>query len=205
MNSLSTYIKQRFSISLWCLVAIMLIAISLKDFSISLVHVYSIPFVLFFLFIMRLFDDLASAKIDSEKVNRDYTNEVTKKELQIILIFSDIVLISILAFFDTERAVNLFLFLVVNTILYYLLFNVSKFRYFLPLLKYPFIIYILNLEPSFNIIAVYSAFVIFEMLEDPLFPNYLLTNYRAAIPDKKIIPYLFLLFFLLTQIILKNV
>jgi len=205
MNSLSTYIRQRFNISLWCLVAIMLIVISLNDFSISLVHVYCIPFVLFFLFIMRLFDDLASAKIDSGKVNRDYTNEVTKKELQIILIISQIVLISILAFFDTERAVNLFLFWVVNTILYYFLFNVSKFRYFLPLLKYPLIIYILNLEQSFNLIAVYGAFVIFEMLEDPLFPSYLLTNYKAAIPDKKIIPYLFLLFFLLTQIILKNV
>jgi hypothetical protein len=183
----------------------MLIAISLKDFSISLVHVYSIPFVLFFLFIMRLFDDLASAKIDSEKVNRDYTNKATKKELQIILIISQIVLISIVAFFDTKIAVNLFFFLFGNNILYYLLFNVSKFRYFLPLLKYPFIIYILNLESSFNLIAVYGAFVVFEMLEDPLFPNYLLTNYKSAIPDKKIIPYLFLLFFLLTQIILKNV
>ena len=82
MNSLSKYIRQRFNISLWCLVAIMLIALSLKEFSISLVHVYSIPFVLFFLFTMRLFDDLASAKIDSEEANRDYTNEVTKKELQ---------------------------------------------------------------------------------------------------------------------------
>lgn len=205
MNSLSTYIRQRFNISLWCLVAIMLIALSLKEFSISLVHVYSIPFVLFFLFTMRLFDDLASAKIDSEEANRDYTNDVTKKELQTILIISQIVLISILAFFDMERAVNLFFFLVFNTILYYLLFNVSKFRHFLPLLKYPFVIYILNLEPSFNLIAVYVAFVIFEMLEDPLFPNYLLTNYKAAIPDKKIIPYLFLLLFLLTQIILKNV
>ena len=100
----------------------MLIALSLKEFSISLVHVYSIPFVLFFLFTMRLFDDLASAKIDSEEANRDYTNEVTKKELQTILIISQIVLISILAFFDMERTVNLFFFLVFNTILYYLLF-----------------------------------------------------------------------------------
>ena len=205
MNELSTYIRQRFNISLWFLVALMLIAISLKDFTISLVHVYSIPFVLFFLFIMRLFDDLASAKIDSDKARRDYTNEVIKKELQIILIISQIVLILFLAFFDTERARNLFIFLVVNSILYYLLFNVSKFRYFLPLLKYPFIIYILNLEPTFNLIAVYSAFVIFEMLEDPLFPNYLLTNYNMAIPEKKMVPYVFLLFFLLTQIILKNV
>lgn len=205
MNRLSTYIRQRFNISLWCLVAVMLIAISLKDFTILLVHVYSLPFVLFFLFIMRLFDDLASAKIDSEKAKRDYTNEVTKKELQIILIISQMILLAILAFFDSERAVNLFLFLVVNTILYYSLFHVSNFRYFLPLLKYPFIIYILNLEPTFNLIAVYGAFVIFEMLEDPLFPNYLLTNYNVAIPEKKIVPYLFLLFFLLTQIILKNV
>lgn len=183
----------------------MLIAISLKDLSISLVHVYCIPFVLFFLFIMRLFDDLASAKIDSEKVSRDYTNEATKKELQIILIISQIVLILIIAFFDTERVMNLLLFFILNTILYCILFNVSKFRYFLPLLKYPFVIYIINIEPSFNLIVVYGAFVIFEMLEDPLFPNYLLTNYKAAIPHKKIIPYLFLLFFLLTQIILKNV
>ena len=144
MKKLSTYIRQRFNISLWFLVALMLIAISLKDFTISLVHVYSIPFVLFFLFIMRLFDDLASAKIDSDKARRDYTNEVIKKELQIILIISQIVLILFLAFFDTERARNLFIFLVVNSILYYLLFNVSKFRYFLPLLKYPFIIYILK-------------------------------------------------------------
>ena len=205
MKKLSTYIRQRFNISLWFLVALMLIAISLKDFTISLVHVYSIPFVLFFLFIMRLFDDLASAKIDSDKARRDYTNEVIKKELQIILIISQIVLILFLAFFDTETARNLFIFLVVNSILYYLLFNVSKFRYFLPLLKYPFIIYILNLEPTFNLIAVYGAFVIFEMLEDPLFPNYLLTNYNVAIPEKKMVPYVFLLFFLLTQIILKNV
>ena len=50
---------------------------------------------------MRLFDDLASAKIDSDKARRDYTNEVIKKELQIILIISQIVLILFLAFFDT--------------------------------------------------------------------------------------------------------
>lgn len=154
---------------------------------------------------MRLFDDLANATFDSQKENRDYTNEQNNKTLQILLSTFQLALVLILAFFDTKRTVYLVFFLIGNTLLYKLLFNVSKFRYFLPLLKYPFIIYILNLETSYNLITIYSAFVIFEMLEDPSFPNYLLTHYKATMPDKKFLPYLFLLFFLFTQIILKYV
>jgi hypothetical protein len=113
MNSLSTYIKQRLNISLWSLVALMIIALSLKDFSISLVQFYSLPFVIFFLFIMRLFDDLASAEIDKGKENRSYTTITTKKELQKYLVTAQLILLSTLAIFDIKRAMYLLALMIV--------------------------------------------------------------------------------------------
>jgi len=166
MNSLSTYIKQRLNISLWSLLAVMLIALSLKDFSISLVQFYSLPFVIFFLFIMRLFDDLASAEIDKGKENRSYTTITTKKELQKYLVTAQLILLSTLAIFDIKRAMYLLAFFILNHFLYYVLFDISKFRYFLPLLKYPFIIFLLSLKLSYILVLVYCAVVLFEIMTD---------------------------------------
>lgn len=166
MNSLSTYIKQRLNISLWSLLAVMLIALSLKDFSISLVQFYSLPFVILFLFIMRLFDDLASAEIDKGKENRSYTTMTTKKELQKYLVTAQLILLSTLAIFDIKRAMYLLSFFILNHFLYYVLFDISKFRYFLPLLKYPFIIFLLSLKLSYILVLVYCAVVLFEIMTD---------------------------------------
>lgn len=202
MSSIGTYIKQRVSIGLWSLVALILIALSLKDFSITSFELYSFPFVLFFLLTLRLFDDLASAEIDKGKENRAYTNEATKSELQNYLFVAQLILLVTLSMFDLKRALFLLGFLVVNNLLYITFYTKSKFRYFLPLLKYPFVIFLLSLDLSFHILFVYLAFIVFEMLEDQLFPGYLLEEYNIAVINKKYIPYLFLLLFLITHLIL---
>lgn len=202
MNSLATYIKQRVNIKLWSIVALMLIVLSLKDFSVSYFELYSFPFVLFFLLILRLFDDLASAKTDKGKENRAYTNQATKNELEPILILAQLILLIAISSFDVKRALFLLLFFVAIHLLYLTLYNIAKFRYFLPLLKYPFVVYLLNFDHSFHILVVYIAFIVFEMLEDHLFPGYLLTRYNNTLLNKKHIPYLFLICFLLTHLIL---
>jgi hypothetical protein len=201
MNSLGTYIEQRANMGLWSLVSLFMIALSLKDFSISSAELYSFPFVLFFLLTMRLFDDLAIAEIDEGKENRSYTTVTTKKELEKILILAQLILFVSLAFFDLKRALLLLLFFAANHILYIYLFAKAKFRYFLPLLKYPFVVYILTFDFSFWTLTIYIAFMVFEMLEDQLFPGYLLARYNITIFNKKYIPYLFLLFFLLTHLV----
>ena len=202
MNSLGTYFNQRVNIRLWIVVAAVLIALSLKDFSISSFELYSFPFVLFFLLTLRLYDDLASSKIDQGKENRSYTNRETKKELQLYSVLAQLILLLTLAIFDIKRALFLLLFFVVIHLLYITLFNKSKFLYFLPLLKYPFVVYLLNFDFSFRILGVYIAFIVFEMLEDQLFPGYLLSKYNSTKLNKKYIPYLFILFFLITHLIL---
>ena len=202
MNSLGTYFNQRVNIRLWIVVAAVLIALSLKDFSISSFELYSFPFVLFFLLTLRLYDDLASSKIDQGKENRSYTNRETKKELQLYSVLSQLILLLTLAIFDIKRALFVLLFFVVTHLLYITLFNKSKFRYFLPLLKYPFVVYLLNFDFSLRILGVYIAFIVFEMLEDQLFPGYLLSKYNSTKLNKKYIPYLFILFFLITHLIL---
>jgi hypothetical protein len=202
MNSLGTYFNQRVNIRLWIVVAAVLIALSLKDFSISSFELYSFPFVLFFLLTLRLYDDLASSKIDQGKENRSYTNRETKKELQLYSVLAQLILLLTLAIFDIKRALFVLLFFVVTHLLYITLFNKSKFRYFLPLLKYPFVVYLLNFDFSCRILGVYIAFIVFEMLEDQLFPGYLLSKYNSTKLNKKYIPYLFILFFLITHLIL---
>jgi len=202
MNSLGTYFNQRVNIRLWIVVAAVLIALSLKDFSISSFELYSFPFVLFFLLTLRLYDDLASSKIDQGKENRSYTNRGTKKELQLYSVLAQLILLLTLAIFDIKRALFLLLFFVVTHLLYITLFNKYKFRYFLPLLKYPFVVYLLNFDLSFRILGVYIAFIVFEMLEDQLFPGYLLSKYNSTKLNKKYIPYLFILFFLITHLII---
>ncbi|MFM7023407.1 MAG: hypothetical protein ACKOXB_10545 [Flavobacteriales bacterium] len=170
MNSLRTYIQERINIFLWSGVALLLIALSLTDLSFSTFQLYAFPFVLFFLLTLRLSDDLASAEIDKGKENRSYTNDTTKKELQKFSFVAQGILVATLAIFDYKRAVIALAFLVVNHLLYAVLFNITKLRYFLPLLKYAFIIYVLNLELSFNILAVVFAFITFESVEDQSFP-----------------------------------
>jgi hypothetical protein len=202
MNSLGTYFNQRVNIRLWIVVAAVLIALSLKDFSISSFELFSFPFVLFFLLTLRLYDDLASSKIDQGKENRSYTNRETKKELQLYSVLSQLILLLTLAIFDIKRALFVLLFFVVTHLLYITLFNKSKFRYFLPLLKYPFVVYLLNFDFSVRILGVYIAFIVFEMLEDQLFPGYLLSKYNSTKLNKKYIPYLFILFFLINHLIL---
>lgn len=120
---------------------------------------------------MRLFDDLASAEIDKGKDNRSYTTETTKKELQKYLVTAQLTLLSTLAIFDGKRALYLLAFFILNYFLYYVLFGISKFRYFLPLLKYPFVIYLLSLKLSFILLLVYCAFVLFEIVTDKTILN----------------------------------
>jgi hypothetical protein len=117
----------------------------------------------------RLFDDLASAKVDEGKENRAYTKAETKSALRKYLVGAQLLLLSMLVFFDMQRAVVLLVFFAVNQVLYFFLFEISGFRYFLPLIKYPFVIYILRLKLSLVIPLVYAVAVIIEMATDKHF------------------------------------
>lgn len=183
-------------------VSLFLILLSLQELKISQFHVLSLPFVFLFLIVMRLFDDIASAEVDKAKENRIYTTVCVKNELKRVLIALHLILLGVLSIFDIQRALLLLLFFALNQLLYSFLFKRAKCRYFLPLFKYPFVVFLLNFELSYQLVAVYFAFVIFEMLDDKTFPGYLLEGYKGSLINKKYFPYFFLFLFLLIHLIL---
>ncbi len=202
MNSLKIYYKQRINLALWSLVTLFLVALSLQEFHLSKFHILSFPFVLFFLLNMRLFDDLANVEFDANKENRAYTNPIHQQDLKKLLIAGNLILLITLFLFSQQRALYLFLFLLLNQFFYAFFIKVGNFRYFLPLLKYPFVIFLLNLSYSYTISEVFIAFIVFEILDDKTFPGELLSSNKISLKTQKVLAYLFLLLILVFHLIL---
>ncbi len=188
--------------------------------------------ILFFLFLMRLYDDIQNAITDKLKENRIYTEVKARKKLSVVLCILFIPFLIIVSFYKTELFFYVIGFIVINHILYFLLFDLKNFKSYLPLLKYPLVsIALLN---GFNwvCLALFIAMVVFELLEDSKFPMEYNYNYPLAIValvlllptvlieyfvllffitsitfftisrKKKWTPYIFLLLFLTTRLII---
>lgn len=137
--------------------------------------------ILFFLFLMRLYDDIQNAIIDKLKENRIYTEIKAQKKLSVVLGILLIPFLIIFYLYKTELLFYVIGFIVINQILYLILFDLKNFKSYLPLLKYPLVsIALLN---GFNwvCLALFVAMVVFELLEDSKFPMEYNYSYPLAI------------------------
>lgn len=130
------------------------------------------------LFCFRLFDDLASWKVDAGKPDRIYTDRNSHAILRNFLIVFSAILIGIIWIFNADAAVALLTFSVFNLIAYSLLFKTWTWRFILPLLKYPFLCFLLyvffkNEAISTHEILIsaslFPAFLLFEIFDDENF------------------------------------
>lgn len=230
MSDFITYIKQRFHLGIFSLLVLFLLLFSKSKLVFGLEDVLNFVLLLFFLMIMRLYDDLQNSVTDREKKNRIYTESEARKKLYVALIILILSFLILIFNFKKELLWEIILFFCINHILYLFLFNYRNFRSYLPLLKYPLIF--IALYGQFNIvsIALFLAMIVFEILDDIKFPTpekysyaiisltmillipnfqikYLLTlliilpiTFFIISKNSKTTPYLFLLIFLITRL-----
>lgn len=203
MSDFILYIKQRFNLGIFSMLTLFLLLFSKNKLHFSTQDVSHFFLILFFLFLMRLYDDLQNAITDSHKENRIYTDSKARKKLSIILV---ILLVPFLYFvyqFYTELLQYVILFFLINQLLYLFLFPVGNFKSYLPLLKYPLVSIALMGEFDWVCIALFPAMIVFEVLEDAQFPIVKKNVYYIAIIAMSMIfvsldvKYLILLLFLL--------
>ncbi len=230
MSDFIVYLKQRFKWRIFLLLTLFLLLFSKNKLFFGIADIINFVLILFFLLIMRLYDDLQNSVTDRNKSNRIYTSLESKKKLGYILIILMILYLGALTFFNIELAKKMALFFGVNHVLYLILFHYGNFKSYLPLLKYPLLYIILNGNFDLTSIALFLAMIEFEILDDIDFPLSKKLSYVVAcisisllIPTfnlfyfivllfvlaitvfilskkTKTIPYLFLLLFLLTRI-----
>jgi hypothetical protein len=181
IKSILIYLKQRFNLLQFALLAIYLILFSTpvfkenSDFSMLIVKFI---FLLAALFIFRLFDDLMHSEIDAEKPDRIYTQPNESKELKQFLLISSLLFLTALFIVSIQAALLLFSVMIFNVFLYVFLFKNAAVRPYLPLIKYPFLIillaetqiYTFDLQLLLISLTVGVSFVVYEILEDESFP-----------------------------------
>lgn len=230
MSDFITYIKQRFHLGIFLMLTFFLLLFSKSKLVFELEDIYNFGLLLFFLLIMRLYDDLQNSSTDKEKKNRIYTESKARKKLNITLVVLVLSFLLLIFNFKKELLTEVSLFFCANHILYLLLFNYGNSKSYLPLLKYPFIIMALSTQFNVASIALFLAMIVFEILDDIHFPlpkkySYILSFMALTlmIPTFQIeylilvliilfitffiiskniqtTPYLFLLFFLITRL-----
>jgi hypothetical protein len=146
----------------------------------NLRSVASFVFLIAFLFVFRLYDDLLQSRNDKGKPERNYTETAARKTLLYFLIAFLVSLLCIAILVSVYTAFLLFCFITINHLLYLLLINNRTASGFLPLLKYPFVYILLQFSelaaPAirtqllFLATSLFSAFVAFESMEDESFP-----------------------------------
>lgn len=137
-------------------------------------------FLIAFILVFRLYDDLLQAPNDIGKPDRDYTEATTRKTLLYHLIVLFAALLIFAFFISWCLACILFCFMAINHIFYVFWVNNKTAAGFLPLVKYPFIFVLQQLFDTsrsnpgaallFPAIAMLIAFVAFESMEDTTFP-----------------------------------
>lgn len=230
MSDFILYLKQRFKWSIFLLLTLFLLLVSKNKLVFGIADITNFVIILFFLLIMRLYDDLQNSVTDRNKSNRIYTSLESKKKLEYVLIILMISYLCIVSFFNIELAKKTALFFVVNHVLYIILYNFGNFKSYLPLLKYPLLFIIFNGSIDLTSMALFLAMIEFEILDDIDFPLSKKLSYAFGcisisllIPKfnlfyfivllvvlsitvfilskkTKTVPYLFLLLFLLTRI-----
>ena len=139
----------------------------------------SLAFVLVFLIVFRLYDDLLQAPSDLGKPERSYTEPETGRTLTVCLFVLFAALLGFAYFLSPLAALVLFFFIGANHLLYRLFVRREAIAGFLPLLKYPVLYGLLQMAgpsaPGGNgavllfSAALFPAFVAFESLDDETF------------------------------------
>ncbi len=140
----------------------------------------SFVFLIAFLFVFRLYDDLLQSRNDKGKPDRNYTETAARKTLLYFLIAFLGILLCIAILISVYPAFLLFCFITINHLLYSLLINNKTASGLLPLLKYPFVYILLQFtdlsalvigaQLVFLATSLFLAFVAFESMEDKTFP-----------------------------------
>ncbi len=179
MKVLLLYLKQRFKPAIFAGLTLLLILFSVpKPLQDTRVFVLILP-VFILLGLLRLYDDIMNYQTDANKPNRIYTHYESRKLLTMQLAAFTFIFLAVVAFITPVLAVLLILFLLLNDILYRLFLNSGNWKHYLPLLKYPVIVALLYLltASTFSqwtagclMIAIFCAFIVFEILDDPTFP-----------------------------------
>lgn len=179
-KELATYIRQRINPLVLVGTGVFVFLFSLPVSQINPRSIVWFVFLIVFLFVFRLYDDILQANSDIGKPDRNYTDVAVRKKLSILLIVFFVILLVFASFLSWYVAVILLAFIGMNHVLYSLLINDKTASGFLPLIKYPFAYVVLQLsEPAtshFGIlvllppVSLFIAFVVFESIDDQAFP-----------------------------------
>ena len=177
---LATYIRQRIRPFLIIGLGIFILFFSRPVSVFNVRSFASFAFLIAFLFVFRLSDDLLQSRNDEGKPDRNYTETAARKTLLYFLIAFLGVLLCITIFISAYPAFLLFCFITINHLLYLLLINNKAASGFLPLLKYPFVYILLQFSDLSALVieaqhvglavSLFFAFVAFESMEDRTFP-----------------------------------
>jgi hypothetical protein len=204
MSDFILYIKQRFNLGIFSLLTVFLLLFSKNKLIFDWEDVTHFFMLFFFLFVMRLFDDLQNSITDSHKKNRIYTDRKARKNLSVILALLLIPFLYFVYLFKTELLNYVIAFFLINWLLYLLLFPVRNFKSYLPLLKYPLVCIAFLGEFNWACVALFLAMIVFEILEDAQFPIERKYAYPLAILAMSLlIPSMHLYYFLLLLVMLS--
>ena len=179
-KELATYVRQRIH-------PLVILGLGVFTFlysqAVSQLNVGSIvwfAFLIAFMLVFRLYDDLLQGPNDIGKPDRDYTEATTRKTLSYHLIILFVFLLIFAFFISWYLACILFCFITINHVFYVFWVSNKNAAGFLPLVKYPFIFVVQQLFDTsasnpgaplvFPAIALPIAFVAFESMEDTTFP-----------------------------------
>ena len=178
-NVLRTYVRQRIHPGLILGLGILIFLFSRPISQVNAGSLVTFAFLILFIFVFRLYDDLLQAAYDSGKPDRDYTEPESRKTLFFYLIIFTGILFGIGFVISGFAAFLLLIFMATNHLLYVLLISNRTAAGFLPLLKYPFVFVLLQfMGPSeakigllvCSAFSLFLAFVAFESMDDETFP-----------------------------------
>lgn len=181
MSDFILYIKQRFRFGIFSLLTLFLLLFSKNELVFEWEDVSRFLLLLFFLFIMRLIDDLQNSNTDIHKKNRIYTDKIVQKKLSKALVMLLIAFFYLVYNYKTELVKYTLAFFSINWLLYLLLFSIRNFKSYLPLLKYPVVVIVLMSGFNWACVGLFFAMIVFEILEDAEFPIAEKYSYPIAI------------------------
>lgn len=169
MNKAITYIHQRFGILKFVLFSVFLLLFTKTKWELSWWDFQNFLLIFFFLFVMRLYDDLQNIEEDKVKSERIYTDKSFFPYFTVLLT-SSILFLSILLFFFQKNIVVAFLiFFAINHIAYQLLKKNASAKLLLPLLKYPLIVVAFN-GHTLAAAAIFFAMLAFDLMDNSSTP-----------------------------------
>ena len=177
IQTLSAYIQQRYNPFLFGGLALYLLLFSYMPGVQAGALLMFVPYLMALLFIFRLYDDVMQHEHDASKTERMTTNPHARKLLfRAVLILLGILLV-LIGIQSLTLTVLLLVFFLINHILYRICIKSKTLAGYLPLLKYPFFVFLITasmgaetngVEYS-SMASIFMAFVVFEKLTDSTF------------------------------------